>query len=79
MVAFIDFCSKPYAMMLEYVYFDFLPFEISKKVSNLVDFLNFADKIDAFESLNAEKIQFNICRDISEGLEYLNSGISKLP
>ena len=59
-------------MMLEYVYFGFLPFEISKKVSNLVDFLNFADKIDAFESLNAEKIQINICRDISEGLEYLH-------
>ena len=71
-VAFIGFCSEPYAMMLEYVYFDFLPFEISKKVSNLVDFLNFADKIDAFESLNAEKIQINICRDISEGLEYLH-------
>ena len=44
-VAFIGFCSEPYAMMLEYVYFDFLPFEISKKVSNLVDFLNFAMKV----------------------------------
>jgi serine/threonine protein kinase len=48
-VSFKAFCTSPLAIMLEYVYFDFAPFEITKKVSNLVDFLNFSDKIHAFE------------------------------
>ena len=43
----------PFAMMLEYVYFDFSPFGNSKLISNLVlgDFLNYMDRIDGFEIL----------------------------
>ena len=32
-VAFKNFCNTPYAIMLEYVYFDFLPFEIPRQVA----------------------------------------------
>ena len=33
MVSFKGFCASPLAIMLEYVYFDFSPFEIAKKVA----------------------------------------------
>ena len=58
--------------MLEYVYFDFSPFEISKKVCNLVDFLNFSDKVSAFESFDSTLLLSIMCRDVAEGLEYLH-------
>ena len=57
--------------MLEYVYFDFLPFGIPKQVSNLVDFLNYVDKMDGFKTFH-QKLHISICRDIAEGLEYLH-------
>ena len=70
-MAFKNFCNTPYAIMLEYVYFDFLPFEIPKQVSNLVDFLNYVDKMDGFKTFH-QKLHISICRDIAEGLEYLH-------
>ena len=74
-VAFKNFCNTPYAIMLEYVYFDFLPFEIPKQVSNLVDFLNYVDKIDGFKTFH-QKLHITICMHASTKL--LNCfGISK--
>ena len=70
-VAFKNFCNTPYAIMLEYVYFDFLPFEIPKQVSNLVDFLNYEDKINGFKTFH-QKLHITICRDITKGLEHLH-------
>ena len=70
-VALKKFCNTPCAIMLEYVCFDFLPFEIPKQVSNLVDFLNYVDKIDGFKTFD-KKLHFTICRDIAEGLGYLH-------
>ena len=35
--------------MMEYLGFNFSLFEISNEMSNLVDFLNYIDKIDAFD------------------------------
>ena len=70
-VAFKNFCNTPYAIMLEYVYFDFLPFEIPKQVSSLADFLNYVDKIDGFQTFH-QKMHITFCRDIAEGLEYLH-------
>ena len=37
-VLFKGFCSSPYAIMMEYLCFEFSPFELSKQVSNLIDF-----------------------------------------
>ena len=59
-VAFKNFCNTLYAIMLEYVYFDFLPFEIPKQVSNLVDFLYYVDKIDSFKTFH-QKLHITIC------------------
>ena len=70
-VSFKGFCPSPQAIMLEYVYFDFSPFEIDKKVSNLVDFLNFSDKVDAFKLFHSNMLNI-ICRDVAEGLGYLH-------
>ena len=71
-VSFKGFCASPLAIMLEYVYFDFNPFEITKKVSNLADFINFSDKVDAFELFDSKMLINIICRDVAEGLEYLH-------
>lgn len=70
-VSFKGFCSKPCAIMLEYVCFDFTPFEAPKKVSNLADFLNYIDKLDSFASFHP-KLHQTICRDIAKGLEFLH-------
>ena len=47
-VSFKAFSTSPCAIMMEYMCFNFSLFEISKELSNLVDFLNFVDKIDGF-------------------------------
>ena len=39
--AFQGFSDNPYTVMMEYVMFDFQPFGIEKKVSNLEDFCRF--------------------------------------
>ena len=37
-----------------------------------MDFLNFADKVDAFETFDSTLLLTLICRDVAEGLEYLH-------
>jgi len=35
---FIGVCSKPLAIMMEYEYFNFIPFGLNHKISNLQEF-----------------------------------------
>ena len=71
-VQFKGFCSKPLAIMLEYMYFDFSPFTPDKdlRVSSLEDFLTCLDDIDAVDSF---PVQDKIVRDVTSGLKYLHN------
>ena len=73
-VSFFAFCPEPYAIMLEYLCFDFSVFNVDKKVTSLSDLLHF---IDEQLEVSALKIfQPKVARDIAEGLSYLhNNGI----
>jgi serine/threonine protein kinase len=57
---------------MEYLCFEFSPFELSKEVSNLTDFLNYMDKIDGFGYFE-DKFSLKIGQEISKGLAYLHS------
>lgn len=47
-------------------------FEIQKELTNLTDFLNFVDKIDAFGCFPSN-LMLKVASEISNGLEYLHS------
>ena len=70
-VEFIAFCNDPYAIMLEYLCFDFRPFGMDKKCSSLGSLLQFLDEQCDFTSF--EKLPLQISNDISEGLSFLHS------
>ncbi|XP_074608746.1 cyclin-dependent kinase 9-like [Acropora palmata] len=74
-VKFKAFCQKPYAIMLEYVYFDFSVFgdECDKKVHSLREFLVFVDKEQVLEDLNECSVITKIAKDVANGLCYLHS------
>lgn len=74
-VKFKAFCQKPYAIMLEYVYFDFSIFgdECDKKVHSLREFLVFVDKEQVLEDLNECSVITKIAKDVANGLCYLHS------
>ena len=76
-VSFTAFSTSPCAIMMEYMCFNFSLFEISKELSNLVDFLNFVDKIDSFGCLANDLIP-KMGHEISKGLKYLHSNIKAL-
>ena len=71
-VSFKAFSTSPCAIMMEYMCFNFSLFEISKELSNLVDFLNFVDKIDGFGCFANDLIP-KMGNEISKGLKYLHS------
>ena len=71
-VSFKAFSPSPCAIMMEYISFNFSLFEISKELSNLVDFLNFVDKIDGFRCFANDLIP-QMGHEISKGLKYLHS------
>ena len=71
-VQFKGFCSCPYAIMMEYMCFEFSPFELSKQVSNLIDFLNYMDKIEGFCCFE-DSLMLKIGQGNSEGLAHLHS------
>ena len=74
-VEFIAFCNDPYAIMLEYLCFDFRPFGMDKKCSSLGNLLQLLDEQCDFTSF--EKLPLQISNDISEGLSFLhNNGIA---
>ena len=74
-VKFKAFCQKPYAIMLEYVYFDFSVFgdECDKKVHSLREFLVFVDEEQVLEDLNECSMITKIAKDVANGLCYLHS------
>ena len=53
-VSFIGFCPSPFCTLLEYVSFDFTCFGIEKKVSSLLDFLNYLDNMDGVAILGKQ-------------------------
>ena len=70
-VSFFSFCEEPYAIMLEYLCFDFAVFGVNKKVTSLGDLLHFID--DQLDVSALKKFQPKIARDIADGLCYLHN------
>ena len=58
--------------MMEFVCFDFSPFDLSEQVTSLTAFLNFMDKSDGFECFE-DNLPVQIAHDISARLAYLHS------
>ena len=71
-VSFLGYCPEPCTIMLEYIFFDFKPFGVDKKVNSLLDLLNYLNNINSVNMLGRE-LQVKICMDIAKGLEYLHS------
>ena len=67
---FFGLCTDPYAIMMEYVYFDFNPFGIDKKVSSLRDLLVFIDEQQLEDTFS--NFQVRIAQDIAHGLAFLH-------
>ena len=67
---FLRFCQDPYAIMMEYSYFDFSPFGVDKKVSSLEDFVHFIDA--EFDFTSFSDVLLLCARDVVTGLEYLH-------
>ena len=72
---FKAFCQNPYAIMLEYVYFDFAVFgdECDKRVHSLQEFLALVDKEQISEDLSECGIVTTIAKDLANGLCYLHN------
>ena len=64
-------CYKPCALMLEYLYFSFIPFGENKRVSSLDDLLLHIDAEYSFEGF--EDLVMFAARDIVRGLAYLHA------
>ena len=71
-VRFKAFSTYPCAIMMEFLCFDFSHFEISKSVSNLVELLNYLDKIDGFGCFEKNFV-IKMGYEISKRLEHLHS------
>ena len=68
-VKFKAFSTTSLAIMMEYLHFDFSLFDVSKSLSNLVEFLNYLDKIDAFGYFSNDMVP-KMGYEISKGLEH---------
>ena len=69
-VKFLGICTKPCALMLEYLCFDFKPFGGSATVSSLDQYLSYIDDHDLVLEFPFQTL---IATDIAKGLEYLHS------
>ena len=70
-VEFKGICNSPFALILEYVYFDFKPFGIESKVSSLADFLGVLEGFDC-DGFDSPHVISTICKDMAVGLQYLH-------
>ena len=70
-VKFKGICNNPFALILEYVYFDFQPFGIESKVSSLAEFLGVLEGSDCDGFVTPQVIS-TICKDVALGLKYLH-------
>ena len=68
-VGFKGICNAPFALVLEYVYFDFTPFGDNIKVSSLGEYLSAIDVPDSEEFLSP-RVFSTACRDIMTGLRF---------
>ena len=71
-VKFKAFSTTPLMTMMEYLYFDFSLFDVSKSSSNLVQFLNYLDKIDAFGYFSNDMVPKMGYEIEWKGLEHLH-------
>jgi len=76
-VEFLRVCSKPLAIMMEYECFDFTPFGVDHKVSDLLKFLLCLDRL---KTLNTDAFGRFLpmlfskgARDVAEGLSFLHA------
>ena len=68
--SFLGFSDLPYALMMEYVAFDFAPFGLEKTLYNLEDFYHFVDCEFVFKMFSDV---ITVCkRDVVKGLEFLH-------
>ena len=68
-VKFKRICTTPVAVILEYAYFDFMPFRMNSKVSCLTGFLATLNGYD-FAGFHDPCIFSGICKDIASGLQH---------
>ena len=69
-VKFKGICNNPFALILEYVFFDFTPFAMETRVSSLADFLGMLDSFDC-EDFDSPHVR-TICEDVAKGLKFLH-------
>lgn len=70
-VAFKSYCHIPSAIMLENIYFSFVPFGLEGKVSNAQDFVDYASNYEMITVFS--RLHRKIAEDTVLGLEYLHS------
>ena len=72
---YMGVCSKRFAIMMEYEYFDFTPFSLDHQISNLQEFLHTLDRIEdrteAFEHFLP--VFLKAAKDVTVGLTFLHS------
>ena len=68
---FMVFSDTPYSVTLEFVMFDFRPYGLDKKVSNLQDFYHFVDSEFEFESF--ADILVVCLKDVVTAFDYLHN------
>ena len=68
-IGFKGICNAPFALVLEYIYFDFTPFGDNMKASSLGEYLSAIDVPDSEEFL-CPYVCSTACRDIMTGLRY---------
>ena len=66
-------CNAPFALVLEYVYFDFGPFgDSATKVSSMEDFLTCINKPTSMGFLTSRMLS-TACKDVMNGLKHLHA------
>ena len=68
--AFLGFTENPYSLMMEYILFDFQPFGIEKRVTNIGEFYHFID--DEFDFTSFADVLVVCIRDVVNALDYLH-------
>ena len=76
-VDFKGILNNRFALVLEYVYFDFKPFGVEQKVSSLAQFLGVLKGFAECHSFDSPLVNSTICKDMAPGLQHLHeSGVA---
>ena len=73
-VAFKGRCNEPFALVLEYAFFDFTAFGGRTKGSSLKDFLAYLDCFDCV-GFDSKHMFEKVCKEITLALEYLHGNM----